>query len=58
MLHYCNHSRKKPGLRAGGSFGNNQVPYSTAHPKHQPIYPKARGRGDQEKWMVAVLEIG
>ena len=26
-------------------------------PKHQPISPQARGRGDQEKRLVAVLEV-
>jgi hypothetical protein len=28
-----------------------------AHPKHQPAIIEARGRRDQEKGMVAVLEI-
>jgi hypothetical protein len=29
----------------------------TAYPKHQPAILEAMGRGDQEKGMVAVLEI-
>ena len=31
--------------------------YSATYPKHQPICPQARGRGDQEKGLVAVLEM-
>jgi hypothetical protein len=32
-------------------------PYDAAHPVHQPAITEARGRGDQEKGLVAVLEV-
>jgi len=32
-------------------------PHRTAHPEHQPAIIEARGRGDQEKGLVAILAV-